>query len=186
MVPRWKISLRQSPLRIQLSVSGLPRGSSWSPRKASRGGWNDPDCAHPSHLPNPATPRHAISPGEGLSILFTSVKGVAKAALYCAHRTSTVSPCAFCEQEGHLAAPSPSLQARSLFLQGWGLIDLPLRASNEGLLRPRVARAQKINRPPSPSFQALLPTSLGDSLVDPLLRASNEHLPSVRVPRAGG
>jgi len=30
--------------------------------------------------------------------------GVAKAALYCAHRTSTVSPCAFCEQEGHLAA----------------------------------------------------------------------------------
>ena len=28
--------------------------------------------------------------------------------------------------------------------QGWGLIDLPLRASNEGLQRPRVARAQKI------------------------------------------
>ena len=36
-------------------------------------------------------------------------KGVAKAALYCAHRTSTVSSCAFCEQEGHLAAPSPPL-----------------------------------------------------------------------------
>src|SRR5256885_2097537 len=36
------------------------------------------------------------------------VKGVAKAALYCAHRTSTVSPCAFCEQRGHEAAPSPS------------------------------------------------------------------------------
>jgi hypothetical protein len=34
------------------------------------------------------------------------LKGVVKAALYCAHRTSTVSPCAFCEQEGHLAAPS--------------------------------------------------------------------------------
>src|SRR6267143_4014067 len=30
--------------------------------------------------------------------------------------------------------------------QGWGLIDLPLRASNEGLRRPRVARAQKIIR----------------------------------------
>jgi len=30
--------------------------------------------------------------------------------------------------------------------QGWGLIDLPLRASNEGLLRLRVARAQKIIR----------------------------------------
>ena len=34
-----------------------------------------------------------------------------------------------------------------------GLIDLPLRAFNEGLLRPRVARAQKIIRlhPLSPS-----------------------------------
>src|SRR6187549_2607981 len=31
--------------------------------------------------------------------------------------------------------------------RGWGLIDLPLRASNEGSLRPRVARAQKIIRP---------------------------------------
>ena len=30
--------------------------------------------------------------------------------------------------------------------QGWGLIDLPLRASNEGSPRPRVARAQKIIR----------------------------------------
>ena len=42
------------------------------------------------------------------------VKGVAEAALYCAHRTSTVSPCAFCEQEGHLAAPSPSFSGRAL------------------------------------------------------------------------
>jgi hypothetical protein len=44
-------------------------------------------------------------------------EGVAKAALYCAHGTSTVSSCAFCEQEGHLAAPSPSLQAFSLPLK---------------------------------------------------------------------
>jgi hypothetical protein len=28
--------------------------------------------------------------------------------------------------------------------QGWGLIDLPLRASNEGFLKPRIARAQMI------------------------------------------
>ena len=34
-------------------------------------------------------------------------RGVAKAALYCAHRTSTFLSCAFCEQEGHLAAPLP-------------------------------------------------------------------------------
>ncbi len=44
-----------------------------------------------------------------------------------------------------------SLQARSVSPQGWSLIDLPLRASNEGLPRPRVARAQKIIRP-SPPF----------------------------------
>src|SRR5262249_17856878 len=46
-------------------------------------------------------------------------------------------------------APHPSkcsLQARSSFLLGWGLIDLPLRASNEGSPRPRVARAQEIIR----------------------------------------
>ena len=36
------------------------------------------------------------------------VKGVAEAALDCAHRTSTASSCAFCEQGGHLAAPSSS------------------------------------------------------------------------------
>jgi hypothetical protein len=38
----------------------------------------------------------------------------------------------------------PSELARCL--SGWGLNDLSLRASNEGLLRPRVARAQKIIR----------------------------------------
>ena len=36
-------------------------------------------------------------------------RGVAEAALYCAHRTSTFLSCAFCEQEGHLAAPSSPL-----------------------------------------------------------------------------
>jgi hypothetical protein len=36
-------------------------------------------------------------------------EGVAKAALYCAHRTSTFLSCAFCEQEGHLATPFPTL-----------------------------------------------------------------------------
>jgi hypothetical protein len=39
-----------------------------------------------------------------------------------------------------------SLQACLFSLKGWGLTDLPLRASNEGSPRPRVARAQKIIR----------------------------------------
>ena len=40
-------------------------------------------------------------------------KGVVKVVLDCAHRTSTVSSCAFCEQEGHLTAPSPSFGGRA-------------------------------------------------------------------------
>src|SRR4029079_4348400 len=66
--------------------------------------------------PPSATPRRAISPGEYLPILYFSIpffRGVAEASLYCAHRTSTFLSCAFCEQEGHLAAPlSPSETAR--------------------------------------------------------------------------
>ena len=41
-----------------------------------------------------------------LSLPFS--RGVAEAALYCAHRTSTFLSCAFCEQEGHLAPPFPA------------------------------------------------------------------------------
>ena len=72
-----------------------------------------------------------------LSILFSLflireivLEGVAKVALDCAHRTSTVLSCAFCEQGGHLAAP---------FLT---------------LLRPRVERARKIIRPHPLSFSS--------------------------------
>ncbi len=58
------------------------------------------------------------------------------------------SETARCTSTGdHLVCPLISFQARSLSLQGWGLIDLPLRASNEGSPRPRVARARKIIRP---------------------------------------
>ena len=35
-------------------------------------------------------------------------RGVAEAALYCAHRATTASSWGLCEQEGHLAAPCPS------------------------------------------------------------------------------
>ena len=56
------------------------------------------------------------------------VKGGAEAALYCAHRTSTVSPCAFCEQEGHLAAPSPSFSGRSLREHGRSSGSIPASA----------------------------------------------------------
>ena len=90
---------------------GLPLRATFSP-------------AHPLadifHPPYPPIASQSISRDVPLSQTraFQSpsplVKGVAKAALYCAHRTSTVSPCAFCEQEGHMAAPSPSFRDRAL------------------------------------------------------------------------
>ena len=74
-----------------------------------------------SHPPT-GMPRRTISPGEGL--LFPSLhhhtflpKGSRRTVLHCAHPM--------------------------FYLEG-GLDGLPLRVSNEGLLRPRVARAQEI------------------------------------------
>jgi len=58
-----------------------------------------------------------------------SLSGVAWPILDCARPTIQIFP--------------PSLLVIS---QGWGLIDLPLRASNEGFRKPRVARAQGTHR----------------------------------------
>ena len=90
-------------------------------------------------------------PTRAFRFLLSFLEGVAEAALYCAHRTSTFLLCAFCEQEGHLVAPFPSL------------------------LRPRVGRAQKANRlSPSPFFSSPYPPKVMSRMV-PLLRPSNEH-----------
>src|SRR6476660_3707077 len=64
------------------------------------------------------------------------------------------------------------LQVRSLALQGWGLSDLPLHASNESLLRPRVARAQKIIS--LIPFSHFLKISLG-SVIFPIETATSSH-----------
>jgi len=72
-----------------------------------------------------------------------------------------------------------SLQAYSFSLRGWGLIDLPLRASNEGLLRPHVARAPFVLNGPSKLARYLL--SRG-GLAWSQLRTSNDHCFIVGVP----
>jgi len=95
-----------------------------------------------------------------------------------------------------------SLQACLFSLKGWGLTDLPLRASNEGSPRPRVARAQKIislhpllcsaskkDGLAAPSLPLLpsSPISLHEGgLVDPQLRASSDHSFIVGALRARG
>ena len=71
------------------------------------------------------------------------LKGVAQAALYCAHRTSTVSSCAFCEQEGRLAALSSHLSLHAPpFLSRVAWIGSSPRASREHILIVRTLRAK--------------------------------------------
>ena len=125
---------------------------------------------------------------------------MAKAALYCAQHSHPPNPerteTRSCPRRPPfhrggsasietMPAVSPlPFQACSFSLQGWGLTDLPLRASNEGLLRPRVARAQKINRPPSPPL--LREQGISMSVIPPLShREDGAGLPSTaRVGRA--
>jgi hypothetical protein len=95
--------------------------------------------------PPTGTPRRAISPGDGL--LLRSLQ----------YHTFSLKGVAGLSFTARIGRHKCSLQARSLSLQGWGLIDLPLRASHEGSPRPRVARAQKIIRlHPLPFFSILL------------------------------
>jgi hypothetical protein len=62
-------------------------------------------------------------PSETLLLPLTPyLKGVAEAVLYCAHQ---------------------AMHRSSIFSIEGGLDGLPLRVSNEGLPRPRVARAQE-------------------------------------------
>ena len=79
-----------------------------------RGGWDDPNCAQYSTHPALSAPRRALSQARAFQFPIPPFRGVAMAALNCAHRTSTVSPCAFCEQGGYLAAPSPYFRDRAL------------------------------------------------------------------------
>ena len=69
-----------------------------------------------SHPPNPCAPRCSFIQTRPLAFSPSLFKGVAEAALYCAHRTSTFLSCAFCEQEGHLAAPDPFSASCYIFI----------------------------------------------------------------------
>ena len=89
--------------------------------------------ARPFHPPALDAPRRVLAQARARFFyhsFYTLTQGSGQIILYCAHRTSTVSPCAFCEQEGW--------SGRSLLI----------------LLRPRVARAK---RPVTASFLFHLP-----------------------------
>ena len=103
--------------------------------------------------PPNSTPRRAISPGEHLlSVRVARAKEANRPPIPPLHFPPLRSQGEWPRLPftARIERHKCSLKARSLSLQGWGLIDLPLRASNEGSPRPRVARAQKIIRPRPP------------------------------------
>jgi len=129
-----------------------------------RGGWDDPNCAQYSTHPALSAPRRALSRARAFQFPIPPFRGVAMAALNCAHRTSTVSPCAFCEQGGHLAAPPPIL------------------------LRPRVARARgssQLPRPFSPSCYIRSIRIVGTSITRRSTKASPIMRPITLTRSAG-
>jgi hypothetical protein len=98
------LSLPRQPLRPETRL--IPSKAAANYHSLQRGGWDDPNCARHSHPPTHWHAETCHLPWRGPSDSFyLSFGGVAKAALDCAHRTSTVSSCAFCEQGGRLAAP---------------------------------------------------------------------------------
>ena len=93
-VERYTCSLQARSLSLQGGLIDLPLRAAFSPAR-------------------PLARRDVPSARARAFLSFHFFRGVAKVALNCAHRTSTVSPCAFCEQGGHLAAPFPfSLKGR--------------------------------------------------------------------------
>ena len=90
-------------------------------------------------------------------------RGVAEAALYCAHRATTVSSWGLCEQESHLAAPLyPSEAARCASTEDHRPPSLPPFCEQEGhLAAPPLSFTARIERPSS--FQIILPSLLAFS-----------------------
>jgi hypothetical protein len=121
-----------------------------------RGGWDDPNCAHYSTNPALSAPRRALSRARAsycpLCNITRHLLGSRRTVLHCAHRTSTVSSCAFCEQEG------------------WSGDSL------SSLLKPRVARAPGLSQLPRLLFQQPVKTSqLGRSRAETRVRRLSAH-----------
>ena len=90
-----------------LESSGLRENLLWHVRKQNSP-LQDAQKVQTSHLPNPGAPKRALS-SEGLPTLYTFLRGVAEAALYCAHRATTASSWGLYEQKGTWPLP-PTFQ----------------------------------------------------------------------------
>ena len=147
---------------MRIRITAPPQGGSKSIQRTANAPWDTIEgmnihyrCLHVTVKPGRSSPMSLF-------------RGVAEAALYCAHRAICMFP--------------PSLLTFSS--REGGLFGLPLRASNEHLSSVRVARAQEANRPPIPSLSFFPLRPQGEPPDCPSLRASDEHSFIVRVLRA--
>jgi len=100
-------------------------------------------------------------PNESLPFFIPFLEGVAKAALSCAHRTSTVSSCAFCEQEGHMATSFPEFSLFPLHLGGGLRLSSTARVERGPSVGARSASTEDIGGRP------LFPLLMGNTFQPP-------------------
>jgi hypothetical protein len=101
-----------------------------------QGGWPSLHCAHGAiHHSSTFSLEGGLDglplrvSNESLPVSSIYLKGSGQVALHCAHRTSTFLSCAFCEQEGHLAAPLPTSKLARISLQrvAWLILNCACR-----------------------------------------------------------
>ena len=92
------LSLPRQPLRPETRLVPSKGAANYH---FIRGGWDDPNCAQrspPAHLLARRDVPFARARAFGFSPL--RPQGSSQTVLHCAHRTSTVLSCAFCEHKG--------------------------------------------------------------------------------------
>ena len=123
-----------------------------------KGGWDDPNCARYSTHPTLSAPRRALSQASAFLFSLLLFRGVAKAALYCAHRATLM-----------LLYDSSKLAHFSLHGVAWLILECARRtstflscafreqeddqAAHPILFKPRVARARGSSQLPRLIFQ---------------------------------
>ena len=95
----------ETPARLRLAVAGV---------NLDNGEIHAFEKLHGRRLPLPAVPQVGC-----------------QSVVHCAHRTSTFLSCAFCEQEGHLAAPPHPSKLVYFTSLGMALVVVQLRTSSE-------------------------------------------------------
>ena len=128
-VERSTVYLMRALFGASLAYSPLEGHACWSLQAVERG--PSQDARVPEHSPTCVLP---IS-------LFYRARSASKKDTWSlpSHPSRAHAP-----EPIKARCPCTTPSKLAVISQGWGLIDLPLCASNEGSPRPRVARAQKI------------------------------------------